>query len=120
MRLIHRSTSGPLPTSTFALVGDTGTVLGFCQVRHRPSCNADLPLEAANHIYYAIAEPYSGRGYGKELMWLALAEAKRIGLERVRISCLRDHAISRRIILGHRRRLATGLRLQAGRALRLV
>jgi predicted acetyltransferase len=100
MRLIRRSTSGPLPTSSFDFVGDTGTVLGFCQIRHRPSCNADLPPEAANHVYYEIAAEHRGRGNGKILMGLALAEAERIGLERVRISCLRDHAISRRIILG--------------------
>jgi predicted acetyltransferase len=100
MHLVHRSTSGQLPTSSFGMLNENGEVLGFCQVRHRPSCHANLPPEAGNHVYYEIAAPFRGRGYGKILMGLALAEAKRIGLERVRISCLRDHAVSRRIILG--------------------
>jgi predicted acetyltransferase len=98
MRLVHRSTSGPLPTSTYNFVATDGTLLGFAQVRHRPSCNPDLPPEAGNHVYYQIAEPYRGRGYGKELMRLALAEAKRIGLDKVRLTVLDDNPISRRII----------------------
>jgi predicted acetyltransferase len=100
MRLVHRNTQGRLPTSSFDLVGDDGEVVGYCQIRHRPSCSQDLPPEAGNNIYYEIAAAHRGQGYGKILLGLALAEARRIGLERVRISCLRDHAVSRRIILG--------------------
>jgi predicted acetyltransferase len=101
MRLLHRNTSGPLPTSSFDLVNDTGEVIGFCQVRHRPSRNADLPSEAANHIYYEIAKAHRGRGYGKTLMGLALAEAKHIGLEKVRLTVDDDNPVSRHIIERH-------------------
>jgi predicted acetyltransferase len=73
-------------------------VLGFCQVRHRPSHNADLPAEAGNHIYYEIGEAHRGKGYGKSLMGLALAEARRIGLDRVRLTCLADSPASKHII----------------------
>jgi predicted acetyltransferase len=98
MRLIHRSTQGRLPTSTFDLVSEDGAVVGFCQVRHRPSCNADLPPGAGNHVYYEIAEPCRGRGHGKTLMSLALAEAKRIGLDRVRLIVTDDNPASRHVI----------------------
>ena len=64
MLLVHRGTSGPLPTSCFELLGDTGEVIGYAQLRHWPSCNADLPPEAANHINYEIAEPRRGHGHG--------------------------------------------------------
>jgi predicted acetyltransferase len=101
MRLVHLHTSGPLPASSFDLVNDAGEVIGFTQIRHRPSCNADLPSEAANHIYYAIAEPYRGRGYGKVLMGLALDEARRIGLAKVRLTCLETNPVSRHIIESH-------------------
>lgn len=97
MRLIHRATTGRLPTSTFDLVDD-GAVLGFTQIRHRPSHASDLPAKAANHIYYEVAEPKQGRGYGKQLLALALAEAKRIGLEKVRLTCAINNLASKRII----------------------
>jgi predicted acetyltransferase len=101
MRLVHRSTSGKLPTSTYDLVSDAGDVLGFCQLRHRPSCAADLPAGAENSIYYEVAKAYRGRGYGKQLMGLALAEARRIGLETVRISVDDDNPTSRHIVETH-------------------
>jgi predicted acetyltransferase len=86
MHLAHRSTSGLLPTSSFDLANDAGDVIGDAQLRHRPSQNADLPPEAANHIYYEIAEPHRGQGHGKALLALLLDEARRIGLDRVRLN----------------------------------
>jgi hypothetical protein len=56
MKLVHRDTSGPLPTSSFELVNGTGDMIGYAQLRHRPSCNEDLPPEAANRLSYEIAE----------------------------------------------------------------
>jgi predicted acetyltransferase len=98
MQLVHRNTSGPLPTSIFDLVGYNGTVLGFAQVRHKPSQNADLPHEAGSNLYYEIGAPYRRVGYGKELMRFALKEAKRIGLHEVRLTVLDDNPVSRHII----------------------
>src|SRR5262245_42353845 len=98
MRLVHRNTSGPLPTSRFDLIGDAGEALGYTQVRHRPSQNDYLPPEAGNHIYYEITEEYRDRGYGKQLMALALREAHRIGLSHVRLTVEDENKISRHII----------------------
>jgi predicted acetyltransferase len=98
MLLVHRATSGPLPASSFDLVNDAGEVIGFAQLRHRPSCNADLPPEAANHIYYEIAEPHRGQGHGKVLLGLVLDEARRIRLEHVRLTVTADNPTSRHII----------------------
>jgi predicted acetyltransferase len=98
VHLIHRHTSGRLPTSTFDLVDDAGNVVGFCQIRHCPSHRAGLPPEAGNHVYYEIAEHHRGRGYGEVLMRLALAEAKRIGLEKVRVLVDDDNPASRHIV----------------------
>lgn len=101
MRLVHRYTVGPLPTSRFDLIGDAGELLGYTQVRHRASHNAFLPPEAANNLYYEIDEAHRGRGYGKALMGLALAEAKRIGLEKVRLTVTDDNPTSHYIIESH-------------------
>jgi predicted acetyltransferase len=98
MRLVHRGTSGPLPTSSFDLVDDAGKIVGFAQLRHLPSCNRDLPPEAGSHLFYTIAEPHRGQGHGKVLLRLLLDEARRIGLERVRLTVTDDNPTSRHII----------------------
>jgi predicted acetyltransferase len=100
MHLVHLGTSGTLPTSSFNLVDDAGEVIGFAQLRHRPSCNDNLPPEAANHVYYEIAEAHRGQGHGKALLTLVLDEARRIGLERARLTVTDDNPISRHIIDG--------------------
>jgi predicted acetyltransferase len=100
MKLVHRGTSGPLPTSSFDLVNDTGDVIGFAQLRHRRSHNDDRPREAANNVYYEIAAGHRGRGYGKALLRLVLDEARRIGLDRVRLTVDDSNPTSRHIIEG--------------------
>jgi predicted acetyltransferase len=101
VRLVHRVTQGPLPASDYDLVNDAGEPIGFTQVRHRASHNAYLPPEAANNLYYEIYEAHRGRGYGKALLGLALAEAKRIGLKTARLTVEDDNPTSHRIIESH-------------------
>jgi predicted acetyltransferase len=100
MKLVHRITQGRLPASDYDFVDDSGQVIGFTQLRHRPSCNADLPPESANSIYYEIAERYRGRGLGKTLLRLVLIEARRIGLDAVRLTVKDDNPTSRHIVEG--------------------
>lgn len=99
MELVHRETAGRLPTSTFDLVRE-GAVIGFTQIRHRPSHSRELAPEAANHIYYEVAEPHRGQGYGRALLTLALQEAKRLGLSSVRLTCTTENIASQRVIGG--------------------
>jgi predicted acetyltransferase len=98
MQLVHRNTSGRLPTSSFDFVNDAGEVIGYAQLRHRPSCSDDLPPEAGNHIYYEVDATHRGRGYGKTLLRLVLIEARRIGLDRVRLTVTDDNPASSHII----------------------
>lgn len=99
MRLVHRIThQDRLPTSSFDLLDDAGEFVGFGQLRHRPSCGAHLPAEAASHIYYAIEGPHRRKGYGRALLGLLLQEARAIGLSAVRVGCDADNTASRRII----------------------
>jgi predicted acetyltransferase len=100
MKLVHRNTSGPLPTSSFDLINAAGEAIGYAQLRHRPSCNADLPPEAGNSIYYEIASEHRGQGHGKALLGLVLDEARRIGLQAVRLTVTDNNPTSRHIIEG--------------------
>jgi predicted acetyltransferase len=119
MKLVHLKTEGRLPTSSYNLVDDAGQVVGFAQLRHRPSCNADLPREAANHIYYEIAEAHRGKGHGKTLLELVLDEASRIGLERVRLTVTDDNPTSRHIVEGAGGRLVAEFTARTGELYRL-
>jgi predicted acetyltransferase len=98
-------------------VDDAGQVIGFAQLRHRPSCKADLPPEAANSIYYEVAAPHRGQDHGKALLRLLLDEARRIGLERVRLTVTDDNPTSRHIIQGCRRRAGGRVPVQDRRTL---
>jgi predicted acetyltransferase len=119
MHLVHRNTSGPLPVSRFDLANDAGDVIGYAQLRHRPSQNADLPPEAANHIYYEIAEPHRGHGHGKALLGLLLDEARRIGLQAVRLTVMDDNPTSRHIIEDARGQLVAEFTARTGELYRL-
>lgn len=96
---IHRRDhSGP----TFAYDAMLDDVaIGYGQIRTRASHNADLPPEAANNIYYMIAEPYRGKGHGKAFFGLLLDEARKLSLAAVRVTVLSDNPVSKHIIEAH-------------------
>ena len=87
-----------LPTSSFDLVNDAGEIIGYGQLRHRPSRGADLPEGAEFHIHYSVAEFHQRKGYGRALLGLLLQEARAIGLSAVRVGCDASNTASRRII----------------------
>jgi predicted acetyltransferase len=68
------------------------------QIRHRPSCAADLPAEFANHVYYEVHENYRHRGYGTKLLELGKQQARRLGLTEIVVSCWESNPASKRII----------------------
>ena len=94
-RIIHQDR---LPTSSFDLVNDAGEIIGYGQLRHRPSRGADLPEGAEFHIHYSVAEPHRRLGHGTALLRLLLEEARAIGLSAVRVGCDASNTASRRII----------------------
>ena len=97
MELVHRNTSGRLPTSTFILC-DGGEEVGFVQIRHQPSHADDIPPECASHVYYEVREDRRRRGYGTKLLALGLQEARRLGLTELVVCCFESNPASKRII----------------------
>ena len=65
-----------VPSSSFWLMAD-GVPVGKGNLRHRLT---DALREAGGHIGYGIASNQRGKGYGKELLRLLLAEARRMGI----------------------------------------
>ena len=52
-----------------------------------------------SQIYYKIRTSKRGKGYGNLILLLALEEAKKIGLKKVRINCDNNNIASKKIII---------------------
>lgn len=81
---------GFVNTSTFWLI-DNNEVVGATRVRHEE-------VEGAGHIGYDIAPIYRKKGYGTEILKLALREAEKIGIKDVIVTCNVENMYSRKII----------------------
>lgn len=65
-----------VPNTTFWLMDD-GVPVGFGSLRHRLN---DTLRERGGHIGYAVDQTKQNRGYGKALLGLMIAEARRMGI----------------------------------------
>lgn len=82
----------------FMLVrGASPRALGFCTLRRKLEYDDDDP-EFASHIGYSVRPSERGRGYGRELLRLALEKARELGLEKLRLVCVDTNTASIRVI----------------------
>ena len=81
---------GWVTTSTFWLI-DNNEVVGVVRVRYQ-----DVGTDG--HIGYDIAPDYRKKGYGTQILKLALVEAEKIGIKEVMVTCNIDNSFSRKII----------------------
>jgi predicted acetyltransferase len=74
----------------------TNELVGRSSIRHALS---DEPsLRDIGHIGYDIRPSRQGRGYGKAILGLTLEEAKKLGMERVLVTCDSNNMRSKTII----------------------
>jgi predicted acetyltransferase len=85
---------GQVPQSTFWLVGG-GTYIGRLSLRHE--LNENL-MQIGGNIGYDMRPSMRRQGYGTLALRLGLVESRKIGLQRVLVTCDRDNIGSRRII----------------------
>ncbi|WP_160680459.1 GNAT family N-acetyltransferase [Clostridium sp. C8-1-8] len=81
---------GYVTTSTFWLICGRA-VVGVVRIRHEE-------LESAGHIGYDIAPCYREKGYGSEILKLAIEKAHQIGIVEPIVTCNIDNVASRKII----------------------
>ena len=86
---------GVVPESTYWLVRDGTTFVGFSRLRHRlvPALE-----HHGGHVGYAIRPSERRKGYGMRLLALTLDRAREMGLDRVLVTCDTDNLASVRII----------------------
>lgn len=81
---------GWVTTSTFWLIHND-EVVGVVRVRHEE-------VDCAGNIGYDIAPCFRNKGYGTEILKLALEKAKKIGLKEAIVTCNIDNIASKKII----------------------
>ena len=95
----HEYDSSKVPASTyFALDIERNIMVGACNIRHY--LNEDL-RNGGGHIGDGVRPSERGKGYGKEIIRLALNECKKLGIKEVLISCHTDNTASRKTILAN-------------------
>lgn len=77
-------------TSTFWLIHD-GEVVGVTRIRHRE-------VECAGHIGYDISPSCRKKGYGTQILKLALSKAAKIGIQEAVVTCTVSNTASKKII----------------------
>lgn len=86
---------GWVRSTVYYLVRQDGMIVGKSSLRH--TLNTFLRT-IGGHIGYVIRPDQRRQGYGTELLRLTLEKARRLGLERVLVTCDDDHAASAKII----------------------
>ena len=81
---------GIVATSTYWLINKE-EVVGVVRVRHEE-------VEYGGHIGYDISPDHRNRGYGHQILKLALEKAKEMGIEEVILTCNINNKASRKII----------------------
>nr|WP_245335166.1 GNAT family N-acetyltransferase [Streptococcus oricebi] len=101
-RLSNKETcdKGSSPSSTFLCIRQSDQkIVGICNIRH--DLNQDFFLNIAGHIGYSICPSERGKGYGQQQLALALQEAKKLGLNKVLVTCADWNKGSERTILAN-------------------
>jgi predicted acetyltransferase len=86
---------GWVPASTFWLVRDDGVVLGTSSIRYELT---EHLRNIGGQIGYNIRPNQRRKGYGTAILALTLQEAKKLGLERVLVTCDEGNVGSMKII----------------------
>ncbi len=90
---------------------DHGEYVG--QVSVRPELATPYLITYGGHIGYSIRPARRGRGYGKRILKLALEKSRRVGLERVLVTCDADNLASKRIIESNGGQFETAMKMDS-------
>ena len=94
---IKAETNGRVPDSVFFLLdNDRDRLLGAVNIRHYLS---DALLKEGGHIGDGIRPSERRRGYGTEIVRLALIECRKLGITKVLMTCDKDNVASAKTII---------------------
>lgn len=83
-------------TQFFGVRASDGKIVGTIQIRHKLSAYL---IEIGGHIGYGVCPTERRKGYVTQMLSKALEECRKLGLEKVLITCNADNAASEKTIL---------------------
>lgn len=86
---------GLVPETLF-LAFDGGELVGMIDIRHRLN---EYLLAFGGHIGYSVRKSCRRKGYATEMLAQTLAECRKLGLDRVLVTCDKENVASRKTIL---------------------
>jgi predicted acetyltransferase len=86
---------GYVQQTVFWALDDAGKAVGMVRMRHYLN---DLLRERGGHIGYYVRRSQRGKGYGREMLRLALIELKKVGENRALLTVDMDNLSSIRVI----------------------
>lgn len=82
-------------TSTYFAINDDNEIVGCIELRH--SLNENLAT-IGGHIGYSVCHKDRRKGYATKMLELVLQEARRLGIEKVLLTCDVDNVASQKTI----------------------
>lgn len=82
--------------STYFAISENNEIVGCIELRH--SLNENLAT-IGGHIGYSVCPKDRRKGYATKMLKLVLQEARRLGIEKVLLTCNVDNIASRKTIL---------------------
>ena len=89
---------GFVPYVQYVMFADDGQAVGFLNLRLRLN---NFLREIGGHIGYCVHPAQRGKGYAKQALRQAIAEARRHGIGRLLVTCRCSNPASRRVILAN-------------------
>lgn len=80
----------------FAIRERDGRIIGMIDIRH--SLSNEFLAQYGGHIGYSVRPGERRRGYATQMLKLALAYARSLGLSRVMLGCYSDNLPSKKVI----------------------
>lgn len=83
-------------TLLLSIDDDSGEIIGIIQIRHE--LNSFL-REFGGHVGYSVRPSMRGKGYATQMLKGIKPLGRKLGLNRILITCLKSNEASRRVIL---------------------
>lgn len=84
-----------VPGTCFVALNEENKIVGVGSLRH---CLNENLKKHGGHIGYSVVPSERKKGYGTEILRLLIEEAKKLGIEKILVTCDEDNIASKKVI----------------------